>query len=230
MAKVGAINNYSKKMLSLLLIVFIFSVGHTTNYNATIDDKITEDISIKVTKGDIENPSNLIDTIITDKVYVYLNNENDSIYNKTVSKNGDNTNVRLKYTFDVDKFEKSKYFNTCFENTIFIKKDNYLYIKGYDGFYCSSGNNMNISITTDKLVMLHNASIVNGNTYTWQVNLKKYKDFVLEFQVDLTKSNSSKEKEKNKIISPFKIFIGIVLGITVIIIVVLIDKKKKEDF
>lgn len=219
-----------KGKLLLLGVAFIFSIGHTTNYNVTIDDKIKEDIDIKISDGDIKNPSNLIDTIISDKVYVFLNNKDNVLYNKIVSKNENITKVNLKHTYSVSEFEKARYFNTCFQNTIFINRNNYLYIKGYDGFYCSGGDTMNISVTTNKLVINHNADKVNGNTYIWSVNQKKYKDFVLEFQVDLIKNTNTNKKNNNMIISPLKIFIGIIVGIASIVLIVIIDRKKREKF
>ena len=216
------------KKIILLFIFSFFLMGHTINYEAVIDDKINENINISITKGDIENPSNLIDTIINEDRYVFLNNENNLKYNKTVTKNNDITNVNMKHIYSIKDFEKANYFNSCFENTTFINKNNYLYLKGYGGFYCSSSTGADIKITTDKLVISNNADSVSGNTYIWHVDLKEYDSFVLEFQVDLTKNKGDNSKG-NVIISPFKIVIGIIIGIAIVVIIFIINKKKKEE-
>lgn len=219
-----------KRLFLILIFCCVFFMGHTVNYEATIDDKISENIDIKISKGDIDNPSNLIDTVIKDDIYVFLNNENSLKYNKIVTKKGDNTNVNMKYTYDLAKFSNAKYFNICFENTTYINKNNYVYIKGYGGFYCTSSTGIDIKIKTDKLVISNNADSVNGNTYIWHVKLKDYDKFELEFQVDLTKNKDYNPKENIKVISTFKIIIGIIIGIAILVIIVFIDRQKKKEF
>ena len=218
------------KKLLFVLLGSVFFMGHTVNYKAVINDSISEDINISISDGDIENPSNSISSVIKEDRYVFLDDQNNQKYNKLVNKNGNITNVNMKYTYDLSDFKNAKYFNICFENTTYIKKNNYVYIKGYGGFYCSSSNGMTIKLVTDKLVINNNADIVDGNTYIWNVKLKDYNKFELEFQVDLNKDKDYNLKGDTKIISTFKIIIGIIMGITIIVIIIFIDRQRKKEF
>ena len=181
-----------RRLVLLLILGCTFFMGHTINYEATIDDKISENIDISITEGDIKNPSNLIDTIIKDDRYVFLENKDN------YSRQG-----------NIFKIEKNHFYFTIMNDL---------------------DNLLDIRIKTDKLVISNNADSISGNTYLWHVNLKDYNKFELEFQVDLTKDKDYNPKGNIKLISTFKIIIGIIIGIAIIVIIVFIDRQNKKEF
>ena len=220
-----------KKLLLVLFISFLFLMGHTSNYEAVIDKNITENIDVSIFSGDIKNPSNFIGDIIDTPQRVFLDADSDTFYDKKVVRKDDVTEVHLKHAFSFKEFNNSRYFNTCFGKTTYVYYHDYVYIKGYDGFTCvnSNENPLTIKIKTDKFVMKHNADKVEDNTYIWRVKLKDQSKFELEFQVDLKNDKEYVPKKKTPVISAFKIAIGIILGVAIIVILIVIFRGKKNS-
>lgn len=220
-----------KRLLLVLFLSFLFFMGHTSNYEVVIDKNIDEKIDISISSGDLKNPSNFIGDVIDQPQRVFLSSDSDVMYDKKVEKNDDITLIHLKHTYTPKEFSNAKYFNTCFENTTYIYKHDYIYVKGYDGFNCanSSENPTVIKIKTDKFVMKHNADKVDGNTYIWKVNLKDQSKFELEFQVDLKKSKEYIPKKKQPVISTLKIAIGIIIGFAIVVIIIVIYKERSNS-
>ena len=204
-----------KRLLLVLFLSFLFFMGHTSNYEVVIDKNIDEKIDISISSGDLKNPSNFIGDVIDQPQRVFLSSDSDVMYDKKVEKNDDITLVHLKHTYTPKEFSNAKYFNTCFENTTYIYKHDYIYVKGYDGFNCANSS--------------ENPTVIKIKTYIWKVNLKDQSKFELEFQVDLKKSKEYIPKKKQPVISTLKIAIGIIIGFAIVVIIIVIYKERSNS-
>lgn len=217
-----------KRILMVILLSFIFICGYTSNYSVTIDENIQENISVNIFPEDLENTNNSARSFLEFEQYAIIGEEDSAIYARQITKEANRTKVDLQYTYPFDKFKNAKYANTCFDNKTYINNNDYIYFRGYGGFYCLSQKELRITVTTDKLVMKSNADIIEGNNYIWKVTTDNKNDFEMEIQI----SNNKDEKPKSeiKIMGVFKIIIGIIIGIAIIIIVVTIKREQKRTY
>lgn len=217
-----------KRMLMIVLLSFIFISGYTSNYNVTIEENIQENISINVFSEDLENTNNNARSFLELDQYAIIGEEDSAFYDRQINKDAVRTKVDLQYTYSFEKFKNARYANTCFDNKTYINKGDYIYFRGYNGFYCLSQKELRITVTTDKLVMKHNADIVEGNNYIWKITNDNKNDFEMEIQI----SNNKEEKPvpEIKIMGIFKFIIGIIIGIAIVIIYITIRREEKRTY
>lgn len=218
-----------KKLLITVLLSFMFISGFTANYNLTIDKDIQEDISINIFADDLDE-NNKAKNLLTLDQYAIIGEENNLFYDKKVTEESTRTKLNLNYTYSYKDFKNARYANTCFDSKTYINKNNYIYFRGYGGFYCLYQKELRIQLTTDKLVMTHNADIVEDNTYIWKVNSDNKDKFELEFQVATNKNKDEAKTPEIQVISIFKIIIGIIIGIAIIVICVTLKKEQKREY
>ena len=89
----------------------------------------------------------------------------------------------MNKTYNAGEFHNSRSLNLCFDNYEFTYDDNY-YIHAYGNFYCLYSDKLNINIKTNNKVIKHNATIVNGNTYTWDIDSNNASNIDIEFEVE----------------------------------------------
>ena len=224
------IGGYSvhKKLVFILLLCFVCISGYTTNYEVVVNDTISEKIELNIFQDDKEKSNSPAMSFITTNQYALINQEENAIYDKQLEELSGRTKVNLTYNYSYKQFKNAKYLNTCFDATTYINKTNYLYFRGYNGFYCLSQKELRIKVTTDKLVMKHNADIVEDNSYIWKVTEENASDFEMEIQI----SNNKEEKPASeiKIMGIFKIIIGIIIGIAIVIIYITIRREQKRTY
>lgn len=170
-----------KKRIILLIIVGLFLTGCTNQYNISINgDTISEELISTIPSSDIIVQSeeekaagieadDLITPFIEEDQYPFTNNEKIK-YKKTVSKNGNNTIVKLNYDYSIDDFKKSRVYNECFEKSILSREDGYIRLAFMGEFYCLYGDSININVTSDRKILDDTADDVNNNVYSWTIN------------------------------------------------------------
>lgn len=218
----------NKRLLIIVLFSFIFISGYTSNYNLEIDKNINESISINIFVEDLENENNRARDILTTDQYAIIGEEKELFYEKKVKEESNRTKLDLNYTYTYDDFKNARYANTCFDSKTYINRNGYIYFRGYGGFYCLYQKELRIKVTTDKLVMTHNADSVEENSYIWKVTSDNKDKFELEFQVSTEKNKDEAPDPEIKVISVFKIVIGIIIGIAAIIIFITLKREQKR--
>lgn len=218
-----------KKLLITVLLSFMFISGFTANYNLTIDKDIQEDISINIFADDLDE-NNKVKNLLTLDQYAILGQESKLFYDKKITENATRTKLEMRYTYSYKDFKNARYANTCFDSKTYINKNDYIYFRGYGGFYCLYQKELRIQITTDKLVMTHNANIVEDNTYIWKVTNDNKNKFELEFQVATNKTKEEAPKPTIKVIGIFKIVIGVIVGVAVVVIFITLRKEQKRNY
>ena len=176
-------------------LIFIISAilllsGCTVDYNLSIDsDFINENISF------IENDMSKLDTIRTygtfwmdDISYRDLINEymkmniasmrdNKSFYDKQlISDNG--IGMSLNYKFNLENYQNSKSVYNCYKYFNVSNTDDTYTISTSKDFLCFNEDyplleQVNVNITTKYKVLETNATIIDGDTYSWVINKTK---------------------------------------------------------
>ncbi|MEI3530416.1 MAG: hypothetical protein V8Q75_05025 [Bacilli bacterium] len=229
--------------------IFIISAilllsGCTVDYNLSIDsDFINENISF------IENDMSKLDTIRTygtfwmdDISYRDLINEymkmniasmrdNKSFYDKQlISDNG--IGMSLNYKFNLENYQNSKSVYNCYKYFNVSNTDDTYTISTSKDFLCFNEDyplleQVNVNITTKYKVLETNATIIDGDTYSWVINKRNAENsqIIIKFQ---TKSNNIFDNiitDDNK----FLLIILGVLGVIGIIIVSYVYLKSRKN-
>lgn len=214
-----------KKILLLIIPCFLLT-GCTINYNLKIEDnKFTETL-----KGNVLNSEIKINEDDTDVNIIYelnskdqhaLIKDNNSIYQKTISKNNDSFDYIYRYTYNKETINNSRILNECFEKFSFEEKDNIYYLMTEGMFYCDYAEKININITTDYKINYHNATETNKNTYSWTIDNNNKENFELYMAINKSETNSKSTW------STFKIICLIVLLLLSAICLLIIRKKEQ---
>ncbi len=230
-------------------LIFIISAilllsGCTVDYNLSIDsDFINENISF------IENDMSKLDTIRTygtfwmdDISYRDLINEymkmniasmrdNKSFYDKQlISDNG--IGMSLNYKFNLENYQNSKSVYNCYKYFNVSNTDDTYTISTSKDFLCFNEDyplleQVNVNITTKYKVLETNATIIDGDTYSWVINKTNAENsqIIIKFQTKSDNMFADIINEDNK----FLILIIGMLGVIGIIIVSYVYLKSRKN-
>lgn len=230
-------------------LIFIISAilllsGCTVDYNLSIDsDFINENISF------IENDMSKLDTIRTygtfwmdDISYRDLINEymkmniasmrdNKSFYDKQlISDNG--IGMSLNYKFNLENYQNSKSVYNCYKYFNVSNTDDTYTISTSKDFLCFNEDyplleQVNVNITTKYKVLETNATIIDGDTYSWVINKTNAENsqIIIKFQTKSDNMFADIINEDNK----FLILIIGMLGVIGIIIVSYVYLKGRKN-
>ena len=195
----------------IILIILLLVTGCNCNYEIELNSKsIDENITVDIYDSDLDPESGDDPSFIfTQDVSPYIN-DNDKKYEKTITEIDNGKEVNLKYTFTPDDYKLYSYvFNNCFENTSFDYKDGAYSIKLSGYFYCMYGDELNITIKSDKKIKSANGK-KKGNGYTWTIDMSNYENIDIEIETT------------NESMVRYYIYIGIaiVFGIAVLIFII----------
>lgn len=211
------------KKIILLSILCLLLSGCTVNYNLKIEDNLfTETIKGNVLNEEVKIDKDQTDTnytnyFITKEQPVLINDDN-IFYKKTLSKNNNSTDYIYSYTYNENTIKDSRILNECFENFEFKEKNNTYHLAAFGDFYCDYTDTININISTEYNVSIHNAKEIKNNTYTWIID-KNNKDN-LNLYISIDKNNNYDNSKLSWNILKITTFIVLIIfsGINILII------------
>lgn len=177
-----------KKVIFLLFVLLVS--GCSANYNLEIsNDSFKENINVKIEKSLIPTTTTQSEIEIDDPITPFLNDKHSALfsdrkayYKKKVVDFGNYVDVTMKYNYTSKEFKDSNSLNLCFDDFVFEEDDTY-YIHAYGTFYCLYTESVNINIKTNNKVVKTNATSVNGNVYTWEINSLNSNNVDIELEV-----------------------------------------------
>ena len=92
--------------------------------------------------------------------------------------------------------------------------------------------NLTVNIITDCIVLNNNADSVIGNRYIWYINKNNNDEKRINFDVDLSKTQSEIDKEekikekKNNLLIP--VLVGALIIYSIIIFIIITKRRKNE--
>ena len=198
-----------KKILFLIIGTLIIT-GCTADYELSfIDGVFSEHIVIK---EEIRNDSNEIFGIMELKKNPNLAKiDDDNSYKYSFSSDGKNNILTLDFVYDELSFDKSLIYNDCFRYRNYIDSKDYYYIKLEGDMACEYLTNANIRFTTDKFVIMTNATKKDEEKgiYEW----KDFSGGEIVIQVSKEKTYEDNKTEANTKLFPWYVKIIIACGI-----------------
>ena len=203
-----------KKVLFLLILIFVVCSGCTNQYTLTYEDDIFSEqlVITDITEEDNkallrygEGSDNL--KIDEKNSYKYIEKSGTKIYSYKMG----------------EDFVKSPLISTCFENVFVVDKDDYLHIKTDGEYYCVN-HDIEVLFKTDKEVIFNNASTVKDNVYKWD-SLEDGIEFQVS-KINLANSNSITNNASQLYV---RLIICVVFIIVVIFTVMYLKKRNKNS-
>lgn len=232
----------------LILAAIIFLSGCEANYTITIDkDTINEKIEVLDKVSDTRTVTDIMDNYkkkypvynsdeIVDDSELYQYNPELTYYNQTYNIDSNGYHLYYEYTYPIDKYIAANSINYSYDYKDIVYQNNKLKLE------TSSPNNylkyrniftgLTVNIITDYVVTNNNADSIIGNRYIWYFNKENNYDKRINFEVDLTKTQSEVDKEeakkgkKNSLLIP--VLIGALLAYVIIIFIIVTKKRKNE--
>ena len=173
---------------------------------------------------------------IVDDEELYQINPDLTYYNQTYSIDSNGYHLNYEYTYPIDKYITANSVNYSYDYKDIVYQNNKLklstgcpnnYLRYRDIF-----TNLTVNIITDYVVTNNNADSVIGNRYIWYFNKENNYEKRINFEVDLSKTQSEVDKEqevkakKNSFLIPVLIVSLLVYGI--IIFVIITNRKNNE--
>lgn len=246
----------NKIKLLYCIILSIFLVGCTANYNVNIKEDTVEE-TVEFDEKDSSKWNSRIFTYNdmtyrmsvdnemawpTNSIYQQAGNPYEPVkmdgieyYEKELINNSTSLGIKYNYTFSFDDYNNSNAAKTCFKNFSFGNGKTIIDIYAKDATQCFYNrpllDKININLTSEKYkVISHNADSIKDGKYTWEINSKNASK--KEIKMTLTKDENYVEN-KNSIekSSSFAIVVVIVIFIVIVggIILYLYVKNKNSS-
>lgn len=236
------------RKIILLLISIIFLSACEANYTITIDKnninekiEVLDNISQTRTVTDVmENYKRKYPVYDYDEIEeyddLYSKYDNLEYYNQSYTIDDSGYHLFYEYNYPIEKFKEANSINYSYNYKYITYENNVLKIaigatnnnmKHNDIF-----TNLTINIITDYIVLNNNADSVIGNRYIWYINKNNNDERLINFEVDLSKTQSEIDKEeekkekKNSLLIP--VLIGALLAYVIIIFIIVTKKRKNE--
>lgn len=214
-------------MKKILYFLFFVSALYINNVNAS-----SIDFNIKATSFNqfnetivytIENNTSnaFLKSVISDPIYFDINNQYQ--YQKSITKNNQNTIVTLTYTYSPELIKESRIYSNCFLKRNFDYQEKSIAIYG-NGFVCyDRADSINISINSSIPVVYIDSEIEKENYFAWQnVEDSLYLDIIFG-----TEDFSDVEESIFSDFTPFLIAGGIIIVTVCSILIIFMLKGRK---
>lgn len=224
------VNVHKWKLIVVLLISVIVTSGCTVTYNLEIKDSTVYE-SLYALKPNNEFSDNIESELDLNIGFA----KDDSYYfakydmEKSIGEYESGVKTTFEYPLMIYTTQSS-FVKECFDEAIFSINDDSMKIKTSNEFRCWSQFNgtLRVNITTDYVVIDHNADSFDKNVYTWTMNKDDIDDSI---EIEMEKPNSvenSKEFISNSGTYLF-IVIAIAVGIFGVTIYFVQSKNKKNN-
>lgn len=224
-----------KKIVFMIITVFLMS-GCSAVYNLDIDSNLqtfkeTTEVSTLNTATDAEYVKNNdwpkpIDYEVTG--YSESKEKVDGViyYNYETSSNANNVGFKYYYDFKRTEFLKSAAVHNCYNNISLNNNEGIYTLQTNKEFLCFQKypllEDVQINITTQKPVIMHNANSVNKNTYTWNLTKENANNSMISISFDMREKIDGEDNSQD-----LKIVL-ITLGCFIIVIFAIIIYKNHK--
>lgn len=251
------------KIIGLLLGILMLT-GCSATYNLEItEDTFEESFVINANIDNIyTTKESLYDAYLEEyPVYIdqefmyydpYTRNENYSYYDKSYQETTDGYMFSYRYIYEADEINRARSIQSSYDSVSFgyIDEEDYYYISLRNPIIFNNNNNLtaltiNLSFDNDAVVLSNNADLVNGNTYTWQLNPTNLKDINITYRfLHLTDPDpepetpennpSNSDTEQNEEVSNWVndnkviVYVGVFVILVCVIIIFSVIKSKKR--
>ena len=244
-----------KRNILIFIILVLICSGCTVNYKVEIYDDEVSEITKVVESNNIDwdaeykfndEFSSITDQKITYRQYVeqkFKEKESslkefaslDALYSKKVISNENELGIQYSYDYNIGQYNDSYIASTCFKYFNFLTSDNKYILSTSKGADCFVNykklDSLTIELSTNHKVAKHNADIVNGYTYYWNIDRTNYsnKSIYVELYKDKYEKGYNDEKTKKQIAKIIRTILIVVLCIAISLFIVIIILRKKAN-
>ena len=236
----------SKIQKLIVLFSIIILSGCEVSYTITIDKnninekiEVLDNVSSNRTVTDVMENYKKQYPVYSNQDWVeadYSRVDGEEYYNQTYSIDDNGYHLFYEYTYPIEKYKDANSINFNYNYKDITYKDHILKIAigatNNRMKYVNDFTNLTVNIITDYIILNNNADSVIGNRYIWYINKNNNDEKRINFEVDLSKTQSEIDKEekiketKSRLLIPFLV---ISLIVYIIIILIIITKKRKNE-
>ena len=231
-----------KKRIFIIIVLLLFTTGCTCEYNLSIENNIFKE-ETKITSSTSNELSSFSTSwkIPTDKseYNVGLDPESTIEFNSNLYKYNLSGNVlSFKYDFSISDYPNSSAVSNCYNTLNIINRIDSIIIstskenKCFDNYPNLEALKINIKIDTS--VKSHNADVVNGNTYTWNITKNNANNKPINLVLTNNNNSGTNNNQNDKHTTEKKdytlyIFCGILLVIMLCAYFIINKIKNNKD-
>lgn len=236
----------SKIQKLIVLFSIIILSGCEASYTITIDKnninekiEVLDNVSSNRTVTDVMENYKKQYPVYSNQDWVeadYSRVDGEEYYNQTYNIDDNGYHLFYEYTYPIEKYKDANSINFNYNYKDITYKDHILKIAigatNNKMKYVNDFTNLTVNIITDYIVLNNNADSVIGNRYIWYINKNNNDEKRINFEVDLSKTQSEIDKEKevkakkNSLLIP--VLIGALLAYVIIIFIIVTKKRKNE--
>ena len=227
------------KRLILLCICLCMLTGcgqaSDVQYDLNIEnDLVNENLSFSLARDEVEE--SVIQNFSEHKIPASMDSNVDIYYNYSMNVNDDYYRLNYSYQRNLVDLPNSFFAGECYQEISVTNDEDLITLNSSNEFLCLeledgvSVDNVEINITTDLRVTRQNADEVNGNTYTWNVDITNYDNTPIDITLKRNNSVSIEDVEVNEAsYLSFIIFGSIALVLIIITAIAYFKRKKSND-
>lgn len=219
----------------ILIFVCLFCIGCEARYELTINEDLT--VTESITGLETDTFYNQYYKSTKERVIDFMSETKDEYlnevgYTKEIVTDNNLTGAKFNKTFSSLKeyFEKSKAYTQFYNDWDYDVKNEVVTInlknqllRNEDSIERYVIDNCYVSITLPFYVKDNNADLINGNTYTWNLNDTEGKDIYIKFNT--SKKNNYKETNYTSYI-----LLGVlIIGISIVTYIIYNKNKKNNE-
>lgn len=236
----------SKIQKLIVLFSIIILSGCEASYTITIDKnninekiEVLDNVSSNRTVTDVMENYKKQYPVYSNQDWVeadYSRVDGEEYYNQTYNIDDNGYHLFYEYTYPIEKYKDANSINFNYNYKDITYKDHILKIAigatNNKMKYVNDFTNLTVNIITDYIVLNNNADSVIGNRYIWYINKNNNDEKGINFEVDLSKTQSEIDKEKevkakkNSLLIP--VLVGALLAYVIIIFIIVTKKRKNE--
>jgi len=200
---------------TILLLILLFITGCDVEYNIHFSkDTITETVKLNL-ENNSENKETL-NYLDQTPFYAIINTINKVEYNKKIKDYDNYKQYTFEYEYKKNLYNNSR-FKHCYDAYSITENNNVITLNTSKQFRClvydyNEIKNLTINITSDYVVVEHNADEVKDGVYKWYINDNNAHDKPIKFSY-----NQKKEANKiKKFFSKYKTGIMVVISLIIL--------------
>ncbi len=221
-----------KNKLFLLIICLFLITGCDVKYDLVIDnDNFRENVTMSFLKSQTNYDD--VSIYLSNRTPISNNADETRFYDSKIEEDNSYYNLIYDCNHDINTIRQSYFISNCYPNFSIQSSDDKITLSSGTDFRCINGDDalqsdsVEINITTKLKVLDNNADVVNGNTYTWNIDKNNYQskslDMVLQKSFDLNEIVVQNEA------SYLTGIIAVVIIVVLLIIFIFVKFKQRKN-
>lgn len=221
-----------KKKIILFILCFFLVTGCDVQYDLTIDnDSFDETITMSFLKS--QTTYDDVSIYLENRTPISHNPSEGVYYDAQIKENDNYYDLIYHYKHDFDSFQQGYFVTNCYPDFSVQSDDQQIILSSGQQFMCFNGDDglqadsVKINISTKLKVLDNNADMVNGDTYTWNIDESNYQNKPIE--MTLKKSFQIEDVVPQSEASNLSFIVVAAIVLVALIVIVVVKYKAKKN-